>query len=136
MAAACMTAAVEAGEGVLSAAIVAGVIDNGAAAVTRFVCMEMVEGGFAMARERTVVSVVRIETIVDVSVETMRAVEPRSGADEESADKPVRSVVAIGSAIVRCVIKVPIGAHGRDSNADRDLGRTHRRTAEQRDGED
>jgi hypothetical protein len=112
------------------------VFHNAASTVSRLVGVEVVEGWFAMPGDRTVVSVVRIETVVDVSVETTRAMEPGASANKESADKPVRAVVAVRSAVVRFVIKVPIGAHGRDSNADRDLGGTHRRTAEQRNRED
>jgi hypothetical protein len=128
-------AATVAGKSVLAAALMGRMVHNAASAIARFIGVKVVEALFTAPRDRAIVSVVRIETVVHVSVETMRAVEPGAGADEESADKPVRTVVAVGSAVVGCVIKVPIGAHGRDANADRDLGGAQSCTAEQRNRE-
>lgn len=54
------------------------------------------------------------------------AVEPRSGADKDAVHKPIRAVVAIGSASIRVVIVVAVSAGGgrtvvhRTSDADRD----------------
>jgi len=66
--------------------------------------------------------------------------KPRSGADEDTACEPVRGVVAVGSAGVRIVIVVAIGANGRGAviggayaHADRPSLRVRVRSAEQTD---
>ena len=50
---------------------------------------------------------------------TIGAVEPRSGADEDAADKPVRPVVSVGCACIRRVGIVAVGAHWRRANISR-----------------
>ena len=40
------------------------------------------------------------------------AVEPRTGADEDAAHKPVGAVVAVRGAVVRVIIIVTVGANG------------------------
>lgn len=62
------------------------------------------------------VAVVWVETAVVVSAETYRACEPRSGANEYAALKPLGTVIAKGRAIVRRVVEVSIRAYRRRAN--------------------
>ncbi len=89
-----------------------------ASAIARFISLEVIEGAVAPLRHRPRITVVRIVTVVDVSVEAASAVKPRPRADEEAAVEPVRSVVAIGRAAIRSVIEIAIRAFGRDANSD------------------
>jgi hypothetical protein len=43
------------------------------------------------------------------------AVDPRAGSDEDAADKPVRAVVSIRSAVIRRIIVVAVSADGRSA---------------------
>jgi hypothetical protein len=101
-----VSAAREAGS-VLSAGLMAGVADV-ALAVAGFVAVEVVEGLGSTFGERAVITVVRVETVIDVSVKPVRTVEPGTGAEKDPPDEPVRAVVAIGSAIVWRVIEVAV----------------------------
>lgn len=58
----------------------------------------------------------RVSPIAGASVE---AVEPRTSADKHAADKPVRTVVAVGRAGVWVIRVVPVGAHGRRADVRR-----------------
>jgi hypothetical protein len=84
-----------------------------------------------------VVTVMRIVTVIDVAVEAAGTVEPGASADEDPADEPIRPVVAIGSAAIRGVVEVSVGAHRGYPNVDRDLswcrGQTHQRNSESRE---
>lgn len=51
--------------------------------------------------------------VAPISRMSVEAVEPRSGADEDAADKPLRPVVAIRCACIRRVGIVAVGAHRR-----------------------
>jgi len=56
-----------------------------------------------------------VEAGTAIPTPRMRAVEPRSGADEHATDEPIRAVVAIGRAGVRVIIVVAVSADGRDA---------------------
>ena len=126
--------AVESGQSVLAACIVASVPDI-AAAVARFVAVEVVELLRSMFRQRTMVALTRVKAVVDMAVEAVRAVEPGAGSKKHPADKPVRSVVAIRRAVIGCVVKVAVGANRSHSDADGNLRRPQGGTTEQRNGE-
>ena len=74
-------------------------------------------------RERSAITVVRIEVMVDVAVKSDWAAEPGSGAEEYASHKPLRAVVAEGRALIRRVIEVAVGADRRSSylHVDADL---------------
>jgi hypothetical protein len=126
------TAAPISGKGVLAACFMAGV-SHVALSVTRFVAVEVVETLRAALGQRSMVTVARVIAVVDVAIKAAMAVEPRAGANEDSTGKPVGAVVAVGGAIVRSIVEVPIGAPWRHSNvnADGNLGRAQGRTTEQ-----
>jgi hypothetical protein len=109
------------GERVFMAAIVARV-SYVALTITGLVAVEVVEPLLAALGQRSVVAVVGIVAVVDVAVEAMMTVKPRARPDEDTAYKPVRAVVAVGGAIVRSVVEVAVGANGRYSDVDSNLG--------------
>jgi hypothetical protein len=99
-----------------------------AVAVAHFVAFEVfdvvdgVSGVFATGWVRAMVSMVRMEAIVDVTAKTFGAVKPGADADEDAACKPLRTVVAVGSAVVGWDVVVAVGTVGSDSDFDGDLG--------------
>jgi hypothetical protein len=120
------------GQGVFTAAIMAGVAEV-ASSIPRLISMEMIELLRPALRQRPMVAVVGIVAVIYVAVKTVRAVEPGPGSNKYTAREPVRSIVAIGGAVVGSVIKVPIRAYGRAAhpNPNGDLGRTHGNTTYQ-----
>jgi hypothetical protein len=117
-----MAAAMESGK----SAFMSGVVITGAhmaATVSRLVAMEVVELLRSTLGQRAMVSMTRVEAVVDVPVETWMAVEPGTGSYEQPAHKPVGAVVPVGGTIVWSVIEVAVRAYGRNSNADCNLGR-------------
>ncbi len=112
-------ASVIAGKCVFMAAIMTGVACV-ALPIPCLVAVEMVESLLASLRQRSMVTVVRIKTVVDVSIKAAVSVKPRAGSDEYPANKPVGPVVAVGSALVWGVIEVSVGAYRRHSHVDAD----------------
>ena len=72
-------------------------------------------------RHRTVVAVAIIQSVIYVPVEISRPMEPRARADEHAAREPFRTIIPIGSAIVRRNLIVSIGANGRRADLYRNL---------------
>ena len=127
-------ATVESGEGVFSAAIVA-TGSYVAFPIARFVCVEVVELPFSTARQGSIVAMMRVKAVVDVAVEPVRAVKPRTSAKKHPANKPVGPIVAIGGAVIWGIVKVPIRANGSHSDFDGNLGRPQGCTTKQCNGE-
>jgi hypothetical protein len=115
-------------------------IANVASSVPRLVAVEVIERLRPTLGKRSVVSVVRVKPVVDMPVETPGSMEPRPRSDEQPAHKPVRPIVAIGCAVIRWVVEIPIRTNRRRPNidADRNLGRCmrwrHQNTTQQRSG--
>ncbi len=107
-------------QSVFAACIMTGGPDV-APAVTSFVALEVVERLCATFRQRPVVSVVRVETVVHMPIEPMRTMEPRTGSDKDAPNEPVRPIVPIRRAIIRRIVEVPIRTHRRHANANRNL---------------
>jgi hypothetical protein len=101
-------------------------LDRVTASVPHFVAFEvfnLVEtpsrlGLVASVRPRAAIAVVWMEMVIDVTAKTFRAMKPRASANEDATDKPLRAVIAVGSAVVRRDIIIAVGADGRDSNVD------------------
>jgi hypothetical protein len=129
-----VAAAAIARERVFPACVVTGVAYV-ALSIARFVSMEVVEGLRAVLRKRSMITVAGVVAVVDVAVEAVRAVEPGTGSKKDAAYEPIGTVVAIGSAVIRGIVEVPVGALGCYSNVDRNLGRHRRWGAEERYGE-
>jgi hypothetical protein len=91
--------------------------------VAGFIWLEMGEGLRPAFRHRTVIAVVRIVAIVDVAMEAVWAVKPRAGPDKNSADEPVGPIVAVGGALIGCVVEITVGAYRGNPDTDGDLRR-------------
>lgn len=77
------------------------------APVAHFVTLEMLRVDmlrfvalFAASRQRSFVSMFRMEMIVHVAVKVVRAMKPRANADKDAAVKPFRPIIPIRRAIV------------------------------------
>jgi hypothetical protein len=127
------TASGEAG-GALVAGRMTGVADV-TPAVAGFIALEVLERRCSAGGQRAMVAMTRIEAVVDVSIESAWSVEPGTGADEDSAEEPVRTVVAVGRAVVGREVEVAVGAVrlGPYVDADGDLA-AGGKTAQKRNG--
>jgi hypothetical protein len=83
--------------------------------------MKVVERLLSMRRHRSHVAVMRIVAIIYVAVKTMRAMKPGSSSNENSACEPVWTVIAIGSAGVRGIVKIAVWTYWLWPNLDRYL---------------
>src|SRR5579863_2136471 len=98
-----------------------------ASAIARFVSLEVVEALRPALRQRSNVTVMRIEAVVDMAVKTVTPVKPGTSSNKYPANKPVGSIVAIRSTVIRGVVEIPVRAHGSHSDvyADGNLGWRH-----------
>ena len=99
-------------------------------AVPRFVRVEVGEWLLPAFRDRSNVTVMRVVPVIDVAIEAMRTVEPRTGSDEDAANEPIRPIVTIGSTVVWGVVEVSVRAYWCDSNVDGNLSRYNRTAGE------
>ena len=123
-------------EGVLIARIVTGG-SYVTPSIPRLVAMEVVERCLPATRQRSVITVMRVVAVINMSEEPTRTVEPGPSSQKDSADKPVRPVIAVRSAVVRSVVEVSVGAHGGCPYvyANGNLRRSRLRTQQQGSGE-
>lgn len=77
---------------------------------------------FSVCRQSTVIPMMRIKTVIHMSVEAVWTVEPWTRSDENTAAKPLWPVVAIRSAGIRGIVEIAVGADGCCTNGDGDLG--------------
>jgi hypothetical protein len=84
--------------------------------------VEVIEGFVSRIRMGTNVAMMWVETVINVSVEIVRAVEPRAGSDEHSAVKPLGPIVSVWGTGVRGEVVIAIGASRLGSDIDGDLG--------------
>jgi hypothetical protein len=106
-------------------------IPNVALPIARLIAVEVVEWRLATLRHRPMVAVMGVIAVVYVSVKAVMAVEPGTSPNENATDKPVRPIVAIGSAVIRRIVEVPIGAAGFNADTHCYLSWPKRCTAEQ-----
>jgi hypothetical protein len=94
--------------------------------------MEVVEALRSAIRQRSGVTVMRIESVVDMADKTVRAMKPGAGSNKYPANKPIGTIVAVRSAVIGGIVEVSIRAHGSrpDVYADGNLSPPHRCTAE------
>ena len=111
--------------GVLATCIMASV-PGVAVSIARFIAAETIEGALATFGQGAAITVTRIVAIIYMAIKAAGPVKPRSNADEDAVREPIGPVVAIGCAIVRSVVEVPVRAVGLgaeiDADADTDLG--------------
>jgi hypothetical protein len=67
-------------------------------------------GSFATGWYRTFVAVIGMEMVIYMTTKVGRAVEPWAGTNEDTASKPFRAIVAVGSTVIGCCIIVAVGA--------------------------
>jgi hypothetical protein len=67
------------------------------------------------------VALPKVETMIDMSIEMIRSMEPRSGPDEYTAREPLRAIIAIRSAVVRRNLVVSVRTNRGFSDADPNL---------------
>ncbi len=92
----------------------------------------MLDRMFSSRRKWPMISMAIVEVMIHVPVEMLRPMEPGSGSDENAACEPLGAIVAIGSAIVRRLLIVPIRTYRRRSDFYRNLrGRFRRRSQEE-----
>lgn len=125
------TAATRKSSGVLSAGIMTG-IAYVALPIPRFVRVKVVERLFPATRQRAMIAITRIEAVIDVTIEATRTVEPGPGSYEDAASEPIRTVVAVGSAVIRGIVKVSVGANRGYTDINRNLSRCFRAGGEQK----
>jgi hypothetical protein len=90
--------------------------------IAGLVCVEVVELLLPAPRQRSTVTVMRIIAVVDVAVESVRAVKPGACSNKHPAGKPIGPIVAVGGAVIWRIVEVPVRAHRRHSNVDGNLG--------------
>ena len=118
-----VVAALRAGK-VLAARIMAG-IPHMAIGIVCFIRMEVVKRLFPTPGERSDIAMMRVKPVIHVAVEAAWPMEPWSRSNKDPPGKPVGSIEAIGSAVVRRVIEIAIWAHRRRPDIDRYLGRSN-----------
>jgi hypothetical protein len=62
------------------------------------------------------VALAKVETMIDVSVETTRPMEPGSSTDEYASRKPFRAVITVRSTVIRRNFIIPVRTNGRPFN--------------------
>jgi hypothetical protein len=82
-----------------------------ASSISRLVCLEVIEALRPVRWQGPIVTVAWIKPVVHMPEKAMRAVKPWACSNKYSANKPIRSVVAVRSTIVRSIIEVSIGTH-------------------------
>jgi hypothetical protein len=63
----------------------------------------------AALRDRTFITVFRMETVIHVAMESSRAMKPRASTNEYTSRKPFRAIVAVRSTAIRSDVIVSIG---------------------------
>jgi hypothetical protein len=89
-----------------------------APSIPRLIAMEVVESSLTTIGKRSRITMTRIEAVIDVTEEPARTVEPRTRSKKDSPDEPIGPIVAIGSATIWCIVKVPVWANWRQTDID------------------
>jgi hypothetical protein len=84
--------------------------------VPRFISLEMIELPSSPFGQRPMISIARIEPVIYVAIKSARPMKPRPRPKKYAANKPVRPVIPVRRAVIRCIVKVPIRTIRRGSN--------------------
>jgi hypothetical protein len=79
----------------------------------------------AVLGEAAAIAETWVKRTVDRTIEAARAAEPATGTEEDAASKPLWPIVAVGCAVVGCIVEVAIRAdrsRATDLDAERNLG--------------
>src|ERR1700679_2839644 len=85
-------------------------------------------------RHWTLITVVGMQTVVYVALESVRAMKPGASANERAARKPFRAVIAVRRTRIWSIVIIAVGAcrSGANVDADTDLSlcfrKRHRET--------
>src|SRR5271170_5579062 len=83
--------------------------------------------GLAPGGVWSLIAMLRMVVVIYVTVEVIWTVKPGASPDEDTAAKPLRAVVAVGSAVVGRNVVVAVGAHRSWADVDADLSLRFRR---------
>ena len=106
----CMSTTPISGQRVLTLRFMAS-LANVASPISRLVSLEVVEALRSTLRQRSRVTVMRIEPVIHMSVKAVRAVKPRAGSKKHPAHKPIRPVVAVRSTVIGGIVEVSVRTH-------------------------
>jgi hypothetical protein len=107
-----------------------------ALAIPGLVRVEVVERLISAFGHRSHVTMTRIIAVVDVAIEAVRTVIPRTRSYEHAAAaEPVWPIVPVGRTTIGRIVVVPIRTNRRDSNANGNLGRCYCCTTQQHKSE-
>ena len=107
------TTAAVSGQRAFSTAIVARRCDLMTASVAGLIRLEVIESLRTTRGQRSVVSMVRVEAVIHMAMETLPAAEPWPRTDKYPANKPIRPVVPIRGAVVWLVVEIAVRANWR-----------------------
>jgi len=127
------TTAAVSGKSVFPAAFV-GSLAYMTVPIPRLICIEMIEALGPALWERAMVAIPGIVTVVHMAIEAGMAMEPGTRSDEDSARKPVGTVVSVGGAVIRRIVEISVRAHRSDAYVDSNLGRSLRRANHENKG--
>src|ERR1700691_6456379 len=68
-----------------------------------------------------VIALAIVQVMIDVSVEVIRTMKPRTCADEYTASEPLRPIVTIRRAVIRRYFVVPVRTDRRFADTNRNL---------------
>lgn len=124
------------GERVLGLSFMAGFAYI-ASPISRLVSLEVVEALCPALRQRSNVTVMRIKAVVDMAVKLSVAVKPRACSNKQSANKPIRPVITVGSTVIRSIVEVSVRTNGSHSDvyANGNLSLRHRCRAQKASNE-
>jgi hypothetical protein len=83
-----------------------------ALSIASLVCVEVTKRLFPARWGWSSVTVPRIITVVNMAIEAMRPVKPRTSPDEQPATEPIRSIVAIRRTAIGRIVIIAIGTSG------------------------
>ena len=104
-------------------AALVGCIAYVAVSIMRFISLKVIELLRPSRGQGPMITMMRIIAIVDMAVEAVRTVEPGSSSNKCPAHKPIWPIVAIGRAVIRSVVEIPVRTHRSHSNVDGNLRR-------------
>lgn len=78
---------------------------------------------FTASRQRSMITLAKVEIVIDVTVKMIGPVIPGPGADEDTARKPLRTIVAIRGAIIGRRLVISIRANRSAPEAYRNMRR-------------
>jgi hypothetical protein len=90
------------------------------APITHFVSVEVIKRPLSTLRMWPAVAVMWIETVINVAMKVVRPVKPGASSEEHAAIEPLRPIVSVGGAVVRCYVVIAVGASRLHSDIDGD----------------